>query len=169
MPSETRIRYGKLGRAHGLRGEIRCFPAHPDSTLLSSLTHLELRGQGAPRVVKVLSAKRAANAWVLRLEGVGDRTAAEALTGVEVWVDERALPAADPDEFYGYQLEGLTVLDEAGAPIGQVLRLVDFGAGDLLELRIGRTEIFVPFATPYVSEVDLDAGTLVAVVEEWMP
>jgi 16S rRNA processing protein RimM len=169
MPSEPKICYAKIGRAHGLRGELRCFPDHPDSTLLSELRDVELRGAFGRRTVHLRSAKRATSTWVIQIDGVNDRTAAEALTGAELWIDAETLPPADPDEFYGYQLAGLRVLAPSGEPIGEVLRLVDFGAGDLLELRIGRTEIFIPFAEPYVTAVDPEAGTLVAVVEEWMP
>ena len=98
-----------------------------------------------------------------RLEGVGDRTAAEALKGVELYVDRDRLPAAAEGEFYHADLIGLAAVDPEGKRIGEIVAVQNFGAGDLLEIRLagsGKTEL-VPFTDATIPEVDIAAGRVV--------
>jgi 16S rRNA processing protein RimM len=98
-----------------------------------------------------------------RLAGVDDRTAAEALRGVELYVDRDRLPAAAEGEFYHADLIGLAVVDTLGQRHGEVLAVCNFGAGDLLEIGLpgsGDSE-FVPFTEGYVPEVDLARGRVI--------
>lgn len=168
MTEPSQVRYGTLGRAHGLKGEIRFFPLHPDSDRVQALRDVELRSGTERRAARVTGVRRGSNAWLLRIDGVRFRDQAEALVGHEVWVPESLFPAPDDDEYYGYQLEGLAVVDAEGKRIGEVLALVDFGAGDLLEVRVGGQDIYVPFAAPYVGEVDLDGRTIEVDVQDWL-
>jgi 16S rRNA processing protein RimM len=70
---------------------------------------------------------------------------------------------ADADEFYHADLIGLDVVDRAGALIGTVIAIHNFGAGDLIEVRaaaIGKTEL-VPFDADHVPAVEIAAGRIV--------
>lgn len=169
MPEADWVRFGTLGRAHGLKGEIRFFPLHADSEFVADADTVEVRHQAASRRLKVTRARMGGGKWLLQLEGIRFRDQAEALVGWELWVPATLFPQPEDGEFYGYQLQGLRVVDPSGEEVGEVLALVDFGAGDLLEVRIGRQEIYVPFAEPYVGEIDLEHGTVEVDATDWLP
>ena len=100
---------------------------------------------------------------LVRIEGVEDRTAAEALKGVELFLDRAALPPAeDEEEFYHADLVGLAAVDTNGVRLGTVRALHDFGAGDLIEVlpdEGGRPRVF-PFTREAVPAIDLAARTV---------
>ncbi len=99
---------------------------------------------------------------VVRFREIADRSAAEAVTGTELFIDRSALPDdLEADEFYHADLIGLAVRDETGAEIGTVSGFHDFGGGDLMEVTLasGRT-VLVPFSAAAVPQVDLDAGVV---------
>jgi 16S rRNA processing protein RimM len=110
----------------------------------------------------IKSVKPYKNTLLARIDGVEDRNGAEALRGVELMIDRDRLPEADDDEIYHADLIGLSAHDTAGHLVGTVVAVLDFGAGELLELKPadGKT-ILVPFNVETVPEIDLDAGRLV--------
>lgn len=97
------------------------------------------------------------------IEGIGDRDAAEALRGLRLHVARSALPVPeDPEEFYHADLIGLRVERSDGTPLGAVVSVQDFGAGDLLEVKAPDGERFyLPFTRQVVPSVELAAGRLV--------
>jgi 16S rRNA processing protein RimM len=110
----------------------------------------------------IRSIKPHKNMLLARIEGVEDRNAAEALRGVELMIDRDRLPAADEDEIYHADLIGLSAHDTGGNLVGTVVDVLDFGAGELLELKPAQGKTFlVPFSVETVPEIDLDAGRLV--------
>ena len=103
---------------------------------------------------------------VARLEGVGDRNAAEALKGIELYVDRARLPPAAEGEFYHADLIGMLAVDLEGRALGHIGAVHNFGAGDLLEIRLagsGKTEL-VPFTADTVPTLDVTAGRAVVVM-----
>jgi 16S rRNA processing protein RimM len=109
-------------------------------------------------------------AVIARIAGVTDRNAAEALRGTRLYVARTALPEPDEDEFYHADLLGMAVVDEAGAAIGTVATVQDFGAGDVLEIRLaaGGTA-WLPFTRAQVPVVNVAARRLVAAPpENWL-
>ena len=99
---------------------------------------------------------------IARVKGVDDRAAAEALKGIRFGVDRARLPPpADADEFYHADLVGLPVFGLDGRPLGQVRAVLDYGAGDLLDIGGGEFDLVVPFKKSSVPEVDLEAGLVV--------
>ncbi|MEY4275949.1 MAG: ribosome maturation factor RimM [Actinomycetota bacterium] len=98
---------------------------------------------------------------VIFLEGVTDRNIAETLIRAILLVqaDVEALPQ-EPDAWYDHQLVGLKVVRD-GAEIGEVVRVDHFPAQDLLAVKVGETEVLVPFVKAIVPEVDVKAGRVV--------
>ena len=110
-----------------------------------------------------LEAKRMAKTQVLaRIKGVMDRNAAEALRGVRLYVSRDVLPPPADDEFYWEDLVGLVAETVDGKPLGKVLSVQEFGAGEMLEIgkRRGGTTL-VPFTRDIVPQIDLQEGKLV--------
>jgi hypothetical protein len=85
----------------------------------------------------VLEIRETKNVVVVRFRGINDRNAAEALNGLELYVERDNLPdeELEEDEFFYADLEGLEALDDQGVSYGTVTGVFDFGAGDLLELK----------------------------------
>src|SRR5205823_3639876 len=107
------------------------------------------------------SAKDHFVAW---LRGVRGRDAAEALRNVRLYVPRERLPKIeDEDEYYHADLIGLAVVDQAGAPVGTIVAIHNFGAGDLLEIRPDQSSdtVMLPFTAATVPVVDVAGGRLV--------
>ena len=102
--------------------------------------------------------------FIARLKGIADRSAAERLSNVELYVPRERLPEPDAaDEFYHADLIGLTVVDTEGSALGRVVAVQNFGAGDLMEVLpiAGGDTVLLPFTEAVVPVVDIAAGRLV--------
>ncbi|PRX08861.1 UNVERIFIED_ORG: 16S rRNA processing protein RimM [Martelella mediterranea] len=144
-----------IGAAQGLRGDVRvrCFTANPLTVGDYGNLHAE-----DGRVFEILETRPGKNNMiVIRFRGVNDRTAAEALRGLNLYIERDNLPddELDDDEYFYADLEGLDVFDDAGNSYGAISAIFDFGAGDLLELKgPGRRPVLIPFNESAVLEID---------------
>ena len=161
MTAQHRILVGVVGAPHGVRGEVRLksYTADP----LAIATYGPLASEDGSRVLTLASIRPVKDDMVVvRVDGVTTREAAAALTNTRLYVDRAVLPAAEEDEFYHADLIGLLAESDAGAPLGRVAALLNFGAEDLLEIRpdVGET-LLVSFTRAFVPVVDLAAGRVV--------
>ncbi len=130
---ERRIALAAVAGAHGIRGELR-LKLFSDST--ESLSrHDTVYVGGAKR--RLLSVRDGGKTAVIRLEGIADRSAAEALRGTLVEIDRSALPPLEEGEYYHADLIGLPAVDGGGNEVGTVVAVENYGAGDLLEIEDG--------------------------------
>lgn len=149
---ERRIALAAVAGAHGVKGEIR-LKLFSDN--IDSLSHHEkLYVGGAER--GLLSVRDSGKMAVARFEGVNDRSAAEALRGSLVEVDRVSLPPLEEGEYYHADLIGLAAVDGLGNAVGTVLRVENYGAGDLLEIELedGKRSL-IPFR-PGVADLQGD-------------
>ena len=151
---------GVIGAPQGIRGEVRVKPYTDDPTALADYGVLhDAKGER----YEVLSARPNGNVVVLRLMGVNDRNQAEAMRGIELFVDRASLPddELEEDEFFHADLEGLEAFDADGKSWGVITAIFDFGGGDLLELRgANGKSVVIPFSLAAVPEIDIDAGRI---------
>ena len=154
---KTPVQMAVIGAPHGIRGELRVKTFTGDPLALGDYGPLYDK---SGRAFEITDIRPAGTVVVVRFKGVLDRSAAEALTGTELFVDRSALPEAeDDDEFYYADLIGLEVRDETGAPVGKVTAVQNFGGGDILEIAYaGRKELMIPFTAAAVPEIDVKAG-----------
>jgi 16S rRNA processing protein RimM len=153
---------GRVGAAHGIRGEVRITSFTEEPLALKDYGPLATNRPGL--VLEIEAARATTNVLVARLKGVTDRNAAEKLNGVELYVDRDKLPpTADDDDFYHADLIGLEARLADGSVLGTVTAIPNFGASDLLEVRDGRTgdTFLYPFTKAVVPEVRLADGYLV--------
>ena len=161
MP-EARILLGVIGRPHGVRGLVRVTSyADPPDAIAAygplSDDHrrqfsLRWQGEGLAEISEVVGGTPVR---------VADRTAAEQLTNRRLYVARDRLPEPAPDEFYRADLMGLAAIDAAGAKIGTVVAVHDYGAGASLEVAVdGGTPLLVPFTRAAVPAVDIGAGRI---------
>jgi 16S rRNA processing protein RimM len=125
-----RIALAAVAGAHGVKGEVR-LKLFTDS-VENLKRHSAVFVGGIER--KLESVRAGSSGAVARLEGVADRSAAEALRGSLVEVDRSALPALEEGEYYHADLIGLPCVDAEGRELGSVAAVENYGAGDLLEV-----------------------------------
>jgi 16S rRNA processing protein RimM len=162
-----RVIVGRIGRPHGIRGEvvIGVRTDEPDLRFAVGAVLESGRSPDGPAEggqLKVASARWHSGQLLVAFAGLTDRTAAGELTGSWLSVDSGQLPqVADPDEFRDHELVGLSVRTTAGDPVGVVTGVLHPGQ-DLLVVRgDDDREFLVPFVKAIVPEVDLTAGVLV--------
>ncbi len=156
MAGTVDVLVGTIGRAHGLRGEVTVH-VRTDEPERRFVPGGSLRVGSKPRVVA--SVRWHSGTLLLRLEGVADRTGAEALRGQELWVDVPADQApAEEGEYWDRQLVGLTVLDAQGSVAGTIGEVLHLPAHDVFVVRTPAGERLIPFVNEIVPIVDLEAG-----------
>ncbi len=159
------ILMGVVGRPHGVRGLVHVHSYTEEPTDLARYSPLlDERG------------RRWSLAW--RGEGVAelsdaegkpvaDRSAAERLVNMRLSVERDRLPAPEADDFYLADLIGLEAVDQAGAPIGQVVAVHDYGAGPSLEIeRASAAALLVPFTRTAVPDVNVGKRKVIVVPPE---
>jgi len=162
LTAAKRVRVAKIGAAHGLRGEVRLFVDADDPLAVGKLGALE--DESGARQFRIASLRAAKDHLLVRFDGVSDRTSAERLTNMELFVPRERLPKQkDKDSFYQIDLVGLRVEKADGAALGTIAAVQNFGAGDLLEIapEQGGHTFYIPFADPFVPTVDIEGGRVV--------
>ncbi len=156
-----RILMGRIHGAFGVRGELKLESfSNPPEAIFRYLPLTLRTAQGVEREVEGARGRATGKGIVMRLPGVEDRDAAEALRGAELYVPREALPPPAPGEYYWVDLEGLRVVNTDGVDFGVVSHLFSTGANDVLVAR-GERERMIPFVQPdYIVSVDFDAGVV---------
>ena len=147
------ILVGVITGAHGIRGEVKLksFTAEPEAIAGYSPLH---SASGTKLSIKKLRTQK--DGFIAVLDGVADRTAAEALKGTELFVARDRLPKPNAGEIYLDDLVGRPVVLKDGKPLGEVASIENYGASDLIAVRIpGRKDtLLIPFADRFVVSVD---------------
>ena len=157
------VALGRIVRAHGIRGEVRVALDNPESRTLQGVRSVLLRGPDGVRTVAVERARAVPGAaMLLKLEGVPDRNAAQAIAGVAVEVPREALEAEGDGEHYVCDLIGSTVVGPDG-PLGTVEGVQSYPSTDALVVRShGRARVEIPLVDDFV-ELVLTRDRLVVV------
>ena len=151
------VRLGQVVRAVGLKGHVGIAGSEG---ALGALEHIALRrGEGEPETRRIEEARPQGREWAVKIEGVADRTAAEALVGAEVLARREDLGDPGEGRHYWADLEGLPVVTAAGDAVGKVTGLYETGGVDVLVVTGERGEKLIPLA-PYV-EVDMEGRRIV--------
>ena len=156
------ILLGVFGAPQGVRGEVRVKSLTADPGAIGAYGPLTDKARARTFVFESLRTLKD-DMVVARLADVSTRTAAEALRGAEIFARRDQLPPPGDDEFYYDDLIGLEAVDAEGAPIGRVVSLMNYGAGDVLEIAPaqGGETILLPFSKRVAPRIDFDAGRIV--------
>jgi 16S rRNA processing protein RimM len=161
-PSLDTVVVGRIGRPHGVRGEVTV-EVRTDDPDLRFVPGAVLRTDPPERgPITITGVHWHSGTLLLRLEGVDSREAAEAVRNTELVVAVADLPEIeDPDSYYDHQLVGLTARLPDGTEIGQVT-VIRHEAQDLLVVRRpDGGEVLIPFVSAIVPTVDLEGGFVV--------
>jgi 16S rRNA processing protein RimM len=156
---------GRVGRPHGLRGEVTVEVRTDDPAQRFAAGSVLATNPAERGPLTVSAARWHLGRLLVRFEGYEDRDAAEELRGTFLEIDSGELkPLDDPDEFYDHDLIGLDVVTIAGEQVGAVKDVLHHGQNLLVVDGSGAragTEVLIPFVTPIVPEVDLLGRRLV--------
>ena len=164
MPEPRYLVVGRVLRPHGVRGELRVgiLTAYPERLVLHA--HFLLAAPDSPEVVRrypVEKMRQHKGVLLLKSGGCDDRNAAEELRGMLVQIPiEDAVPLEE-DEYYHFQLVGVTVETEGGERLGQVVDVVETGANDVYVVRGPRGEVLLPAIDDVVLDLDLESRRMV--------
>lgn len=165
MTTTNKILLGQIGAAHGIKGQVRIAAHTQDPEAIGSYGPLDTDRPGL--TVTLTKVRLQKNVVIAHIKGITDRTAAEQLNGVSLFVDRSKLPEPDDeDDFYHTDLIGLDARLESGVSIGKVSAMPNFGASDLIEIRdpqSGDTYLY-PFTKAVVPIINIAEGFLIIVV-----
>jgi 16S rRNA processing protein RimM len=155
-----RVCVARIGAAHGVRGEVKLWPFTSDPMAVVRYGTLETEDG---RSFEVESVRAAKGFLVARIKGVADRTAAERLCNLDLYIARDRLPETDEDEYYHADLIGLSVESTDGVALGIVAALHNFGAGDIVEVQPsgGGESVMVPFTAEFVPVIDIAHARIV--------
>jgi 16S rRNA processing protein RimM len=162
LPTDrTLIRVGRVGRPHGLRGEVTLDDVALSPLELHALRTFTWRGaRGETRALTLATVRPATRHLLVRFEGCDDREAAAALSRGELMVERERLPDPGEKTAYTFQLLGLRVETEEGRVLGTVADIVATGAHPIYVVR-GERELLVPAAPGVLQRVSLAEGRVV--------
>jgi 16S rRNA processing protein RimM len=160
-PADKRICVARIGAAHGTTGEVRLWPFTADPKAVASYGVLTTADG---RAIEIASVRAGKGFLIARIAGVADRNGAERLCNLDLFIPRDRLPPPAADEYYHADLIGLAAQDRDGKPLGTVIAVHNFGAGDLLEIAPARGEtLLLPFTAEVAPEIDIAGGRIVLV------
>ncbi len=150
----------RIGAAHGVRGAVKLWTFTEDP--LAVKTYGPLTTKDGARQFEVTHAREAKGHLVATLKGIATREEAERLNGVELYIARDKLPATDENEYYHADLIGLAAVNAANEPLGRVIAIHNFGAGDIIEIAPPQgATLLLPFTNAVVPSVDLEGGRVI--------
>ncbi len=154
--TDDEVEIGLISGVFGVKGEVRLYLHNPESDTFAEPTRAVLIDPQGNRFECKLSARTGAGKRILgRIEGLDDRDFAETLKDWQICVAEADLPEVDDDEFYVYELVGMSVVIGA-QEVGTVAVVHNTPGGDLLEIAVGNDVRFVPIVERFVQGIDLE-------------
>jgi 16S rRNA processing protein RimM len=150
----------RIGAAHGVRGAVKLWTFTEDP--LAVRDYGPLMTKDGARQFEVTHVREAKDHLVATLKGIATRDDAERLNGLELYVPRDRLPETDDDEYYHADLIGLAAVNSADEPLGRVVAIHNFGAGDIIEIAPAKgATMLLPFTNAVVPTVDLAGGRVI--------
>lgn len=165
-PATVRVVVGRIGRAHGLRGDV-AVEVRTDSPEVRFAPGTHLITDDPTRTSLIVdSARWHGDRLLVQFEGIADRTGAEGLRGLLLSVDASgAERTTDPEEYFDWQLVGLRCISRSGADLGVVKEVIHLPGQDLLAVGADPSqadqEVLVPFVQRIAPHVDVARGEIV--------
>ncbi|WP_299591972.1 ribosome maturation factor RimM [uncultured Microbulbifer sp.] len=177
---EDLVTVGRVTTVYGVRGwvKVHSFTEPMDNILQFSRWWLEAAGpsgkQGAGQwqPLEIEDGKRHGKGLIVLIKGVGDRDLAAQFCQRDIAVARSEMPQLEDGEYYWHQLQGLQVVGQFEGRefrFGEVVRLMETGANDVMVVRGGEDERerLIPYLPgEYITNVDLDAGQITV---DWDP
>ena len=160
MEFQDRICLGAIVGVHGIRGEVKVKSFTEVDRDIDKYGDVENEDGSRKFSIKVVGHSK--DLLRVKVKGCDDRNTAETLIGTGLYVSRSLLPELGEEEFYHTDLIGLEAKTADGTVIGRVNAVYNFGAGDLLELKMnGGAPEMLPFTKQYVPTVNIKDGFII--------
>lgn len=168
MTKPKNLHVATILSAHGVRGDVRVRSLTDDP--LSLFKYKPVTDESGAHVFALKRKGAAKDCFIVSIDGVEDRDAAEALRGTKLFVERSVLPKARRGEYYEADLIGLAAVDKGGQTCGVVQAMHDYGAGVFLEIQpVAGASFMLPFRGAFVPEVDLESNRIVVDIPDgWL-
>lgn len=154
-----RILIGEITTVHGIKGYVKVKSYVEDESLLERPSLFT--DESASKTLSLTLKNPIKGDWIAQVEGIADRTQAEKLRGTKLYLDRADMPDPDEGEYYIEDLKGLSVVGDDGQAFGALLDVVNYGAGDLVNIKPSTgAEFYVPYTNDTIINVDLKNGTI---------
>lgn len=161
---------GRIGKPHGVRGEvtIEVMTDFPERFQAGARVFIGPEHGAEPVPITMESARPHQDRMLVRFANTADRTAAEQLRDLSVFIPLDEAAPLEEDSYYPHELIGLTARVADGRELGQVDELIQAGGNDVLVIRSAerKGDVLVPLAAPFIQEIDLDEGVVTVVAVE---
>ena len=151
------IPVGRVTRTHGLKGELKFYPADQDDLVIQSDQQIRL----GETTLKIKSVRGAKSPFIVKFEGIDSIEAAQSLSGQEVLVAREDFESLPEGEYYRFEIEGLKAFDDTGKYYGVVEDIIATGSNDVYVVRGDGKEWLVPMIDSIVQNIDLEQGKLI--------
>ena len=151
------IPVGRVTRTHGLKGELKFFPADQDDLVVQNDQRIRL----GEATFKIKSVRGAKSPFIVKFEGIDSIEAAQILSGQEVLVAKEDFESLPDGEYYRFEIEGLKAFDDTGKYYGVIEDVIATGSNDVYVVRENGKEWLVPMIDSVVQSIDLEQGKLI--------
>ena len=151
------IPVGRVTRTHGLKGELKFFPADQDDLVVQKDQQIRLD----ETTFKIKSVRGAKSPFIVKFEGVDSIEAAQSLSGQEVLVAKEDFESLPEGEYYRFEIEGLKAFDDTGKYYGVIEEIIATGSNDVYVVHGDGKEWLVPMIDSVVQNIDLEEGKLI--------
>jgi len=151
------IPVGRVTRTHGLKGELKFFPADQDDLVVQNDQQIRL----GETTFKIKSVRGVKSPFIVKFEGVDSIEAAQSLSGQEVLVAKEDFESLPEGEYYRFEIEGLKAFDDTGKYYGVIEEIIATGSNDVYVVRWDGKEWLVPMIDSVVQNIDLEEGKLI--------
>ena len=151
------IPVGRVTRTHGLKGELKFFPADQGDLVVQNDQQIRL----GETTFKIKSVRGAKSPFIVKLEGVDSIEAAQSLSGQEVLVAKEDFESLPEGEYYRFEIEGLKAFDDTGKYYGVIEEIIATGSNDVYVVRGDGKEWLVPMIDSVVQNIDMEEGKLI--------
>ncbi len=160
---------GKLGGAHGVRGEVKVIPLTDDVRRFSSLKKCMIldEKEHIKENREVEKSRVDASRTLVKFKGIDDRDEVSKLTGYYIGVSREDAVKLPEGRYFISDLIGLVVVDESRGDLGTIKDIINSGASDIIIVkRKGKNELLIPYLNAIVKSVDLSSGKMDVVLPE---
>lgn len=148
---------GKIGAAHGIKGEMRFYAYTDDMDNLSAIPSLIIEGQSYP----VQSMRLHKNILLIKLEGIDERNQAQALTHKEACIPRAFASKLNEGEYYIQDLLGAKLIDEKNQRTGILQQIIPMAGADVFcFLLTNRQQLLIPHRKAYIEEINIEEGVI---------
>ena len=151
------IPVGRVTRTHGLKGELKFFPADQDDLVVQNDQQIRL----GETIFKIKSVRGVKSPFIVKFEGVDSIETAQSLSGQEVLVAKEDFESLPEGEYYRFEIEGLKAFDDTGKYYGVIEEIIATGSNDVYVVRGDGKEWLVPMIDSVVQNIDLEEGKLI--------